>query len=467
MSTLPLGTNDWQSAAENIQRLRLHNMYLVENPASPDQISRVSRPTLSTPVVTVGDGPIYGFWRQEATFDGDWLVVSDETLYRVDDATQAVTTIGSIPGTEFCQFAGTSDRAVIVRGGVAYSTDGAALTTVLMPDDVDPYAGSPAPVGSVAMINSTFLLSVEGIQRFYWINPGETDPDPLNFASAERLPDAIISISIIGDEIWFIGASGPEVWSSTGDADAPFQRVNGRVYSDGCISRDSAVSVTFNNLPATMWVTDTASVVIAQGQIKKVSNESVEEFLKEADDIRAWTFRHNRHDFYILTTDMFSLAFDLQKGTWSRWDTYELLNWRAHLGIQSRARSFAGDSQSGVIWQLEEGVLDDTLPVIREISGTVDNTGTHIQCSSLYVRVNAGWSPSYDLEPTLEMRWSEDQGVTWTDYFQTSLGAKGRYDQDVIYRSMGLIFRPGRTFEFRFSDPARFRIDYAVLNEAV
>lgn len=461
---IPLGTDDWLSASENFQRFRLHNMYLTDNPSAPDGASRVSRPTL-TPYINVGTGPIYGIWRQESTLNGDWFVVSGSELYRINNLTGAYTLLGPLVGTGFCQFTGSDVRIIIVRDGIAYSTDGATILPVIMPNDVPGYTPVRALVGSVAVINSFFILSVLNSQRFYWISPGDTNPNPLSFASAERVPDAIVSVHVVSDEIWFVGASAPEVWSTTGSDSAPFQRINGRVYSDGCAFRDTAINVVFNSMPAVMWVTDTRSVVVAQGQVAKISNPSVEELLRTATNLRAWFFRHNRHDFYVLTGEEFTIVYDLVRNSWSRWDTYLQDNWQAHLGLQSGFNVYSGDSITGDIWKLDEGISDNGNPVIREVSGTVDNEGKHLPCNNVFARVNAGWSPIYGFIPTLELRWSDDQGGTWSNYMSAPLGDKGTYNTDVVYRSLGLIFRPGRTFEFRFSDPARFRLDYASMNE--
>lgn len=462
MTVIPLGIGDWESATEDVQRIRMRNLYLAENPASPNNMSLVQRLTL-TELATVGDGPIRGMWRQDGTFGGDWLIVSGEEIYRWDGA---ATLLGDIPGTGFCQFAGGVDRALIARDGVGYSTDGAAVVVVVMPDDVPPYEGDPAPVGSVAYINGFFLLSVLDIQRFYWLEPGETDPDPLNFASAERVPDPIVSVNVASDEIWFIGQSGPEVWIPTGDLDAPFQRINGRVYNEGCASRDTVAAVTVEGFPALIWVTDGRSVVLTKGSPQIIATESVEELLKTATTLRAWAYRHNRHDFYVLTTDAFTLAFDIEKGTWSRFDSYGFAFWRAHLGLQSGSTVYAGDSETAKLWLLEEGVTDAGSPIIREVTGSIDNPGGQTQCSSVAVRVNAGWSPSYELEPRLELRWSDDQGSTWSTYRSISMGPRGQYAKDTVIRSLGLLKRPSRTFQFHFSDPARLRIDYATMNEA-
>lgn len=464
MVTIPLGVTDWESYHEDIPRLKVRNMYIVENPSSPDGMTRVSRPTLTTKKI-IGVGPIKAMFRQDGCLNGDWFVVSGSELYRVNRTTLSHTKVGDLPGTGFCQFAGTSDRILVVRRDTLYSTDGASLTTVNLPDDIPGYEDTTPSVKSVATINGYFLLTITNTQRFYWIAPGEVDPDPLSFASAERLPDNIEAVATSSDEIWFIGSQGPEVWSPATDIDLPFQRINGRVYSDGTAYRDTVVQTVFNNLPCLVWVTTEGSVVIAQGGVKRISTDSVEEGIRRSSDFRAWSFRVNRHDFYILTSNNFTYVLDLTRGDWVRWDTYDKEYWLAHLGFQIGTAVYAGSSESNIIYLLEEGTDDDGLSVVREISGIVHNNGKPVQCASVAIKVNAGWSDSYDYEPKVELRWSDDQGVTWSEYDYIGLGTKGQYNTDTIFRSMGLIDRPSRVFEFRFAEKARFRIDYASMNE--
>lgn len=465
MAVIPLGVEDWQSPIEDVPRLRLHNMYLLENPSSPDGISRVSRPTLDL-FAEVGTGPIYGMWRQDATFDNDWLVCSGSKLYRFNESTKASTELGELPGTDRPQFAGTADRVIVVRNGTAYSTDGVTTQIIVMPDDVPPYVGQSAPVSSIAVINSIFILTITDTQRFYWINPGEVDPDPLNFASAERTPDPITAVAILQDEVWFIGTVGCEVWSPTVDPELPFQRINGRVYNEGSYDRDGLVQMIYKSLPCFIFTTSLNKVVIAQGNsITKISSGSVEEALSTAANVRAWSLRTSKHSFYVLTSDTFTYVYDIQTDKWMRWDTYLLNNWIPHVGLQVGSDSYGGSYSTNKIYKLVDGISDDGLIVIREISGQVHNTAKPYSCSSVSVRVNAGWSPSYDFYPNLEMRWSDDQGATFSTYVQIGLGNSGAYNKDTIFRSLGVVKRPGRIFEFRFAELARFRLDYATMNE--
>jgi len=456
MPIIPLGFAEGDAHLENLARIRLHNMFVTDNRYSPDKLSRLSRPTL-TLQKEIENLPVYGFWAQAGSLSDNWLVVTGEELYKVDPNTFTKTLIGNVPGTDYCVFAGTTDRVLIVRNSVAYSTDGTTITTISMPDS--------RPVSSVATMDGYFILTQENSQRFYWIAPGETNPDALSFASAERTPDALAAVKILSDEVWFLGESGTEVWQTTGSSASPYQRTAGRVYSDGCVAAQAACTASLNGVPCLIWVTEKKAVMLAQGSPVKISTKSVEEALKNAEEFRAWTFRYNMHDFYVLTTNLNTLVFDITKQTWAKWDSYSYPNWRAHLGIQVDEMIYAGDSQCGCIWKLEDGYSDDGEPVIREVSGFMLEAGSGVDCASVNLRMNVGWPPTYTSTPVIEMRFSDDYGFSWSNYIPANMGQKGKYEYDVTWRSLGNYSRPGREFEFRFSEAAKFRIDYATMNE--
>lgn len=455
MPEILLGANDSGLISENILRKHVLNFYAIANETTPNGLSWVSRPTLGE-YATVGLGPISGIWRQDATFDGDILVISGEELYRIDSS-GTPTLVGEIPGSGNPQFAGTSNRVIIVRDGVAYSTDGTVITQVVMPDDV--------LVGSVATINGYFILSVLNDQIYYWIAPGETDPDGLSFSSAERIPDFIVSVQILQDEVWFLGTAGPEVCQTTDDPDAPFIRITGRVYNEGCRNKDTVCPASFNNLPCLIWVTPTGSIVMAQGSVAKISRETEEELVRNSTNLRAWTFRHNKHDFYILSDPSFTLVYDLQTQRWFRWESYMQDYWFATIGTQNQSLAYCTGPEDNKIYILENGYSDVGVQVERRIAGIIQNPSKPYLCYNILVKANVGWSPEYDIEPTLELRWSDDGGTTWTNWVQKSLGNRGEYTTTTVFRSLGLIRESGRVIEYRFTDFARFRLDYSLINE--
>lgn len=455
MAIIPLGYSEGDASIEELAKIRLRNMYLTENRYSPDKLARFTRPTL-TSYLNLGISPIYGVFFQYGSLDNYWFVVSGETLYKIDSNGNA-TVIGNIPGTGICQFAGTIDKLVIVRSGYAYSTDGTTIHTIAMPDG--------RLVGSVCCIDGSFLLSQKDYYRFYWLRPGESDPDPLSFASAERSPDGIVGFAILSDEIWIIGQSNIEVWQTTGDLDAPYVRIAGRVYSYGCVDANTIYTTSYQGQPCAIWVTEKRSVVMGQGATQIISTKAVENILQTATNFRSYGFRWNQHEFYVLTTDQKTLVFNLNNQTWSTFDSYSYPNWRAHVGFQLDEDVYCGDAYTGTLWKLDSGYSDDGEKIVREVSGFLIETSSKANCFSVNVRINAGWAPGYSYTPVLEMRFSDDYGFSWSPYYQVQMGKKGAYDYDVTYRSLGTYQRPGREFEFRFSDIAKFRVDYATINE--
>ena len=456
MVQIPLGTSEWESKDYDLAEIRLRNMYIADNPYSPDGVSRYPRPSL-VEHDKVGSGSGKGIFWQAGVLDNQFFVVVGEQLWGFFEDSDPYL-IGSIPGTETCQFAGTIDKLVIVRDGVAYATDGVTIAPIVMPDG--------DPVGSVASIDGVFLLSVLGFYRFYWMNPGESAPDPLNFASAERAPDPIVSINVVADEIWFIGSDSIEVWAQTGDQDAPYSRIAGRAYTDGLEYRDSVAASSFNGFPCLMWVTNNYEVVLAQGNPQKISNEYVEEELRDSTNIRGWAFRRLRNDFYVISTDNKTLVFNLTKKSWAIWDSYDFSYWRAHLGTQKLDRIYAVDTESNRVFKLEENafdLIDD--PIVCHVRGFVPLTEGHVPCKSVDIRANQGWTQSYVTAPVLELSWSDDYGFTWSEPYQVTFGTKGAYSTELTFRSLGLMERPGRLFQVSFSGLERFRIDYATMNE--
>ena len=114
--------------------------------------------------------------------------------------------------------------------------------------------------------------------RFYWIEPGANSVDPLNFATAERAPDPLHAIVVLGDVAWLLGATVTEPWYATGDSLAPFQRMQGQLFDHG-VWKGTAVP-----LGDDMIVVDANGVVwcIGAAGSERISNYGVEQRIRES-----------------------------------------------------------------------------------------------------------------------------------------------------------------------------------------
>lgn len=102
-------------------------------------------------------------------------------------------------------------------------------------------AAGEAPA-SIENLSSFVLVSVANSQKVYWIEPGATVIDPLNFFSKESAPDNVSQMVTAGDQTVIMGDGSTENWYATGNFAAPFAPVEGRVYQRGTLP-GTAVSV--------------------------------------------------------------------------------------------------------------------------------------------------------------------------------------------------------------------------------
>lgn len=148
-----------------------------------------------------------------------------------------------------------------------------SFTPVDMPNQV--------PVIDVAFIND-FIIVIpkqgQGINgRFYWIEPGFTTVDPLNYATAERSPDALHQVIVFNDQFWLCGQDTVEVWFTSTDPNTPMQPVKGITIDRG-LMEGTAVHIKEKMI----YVDTTGGVFLVKGQEDRVSTPDIEERIRNA-----------------------------------------------------------------------------------------------------------------------------------------------------------------------------------------
>lgn len=99
-----------------------------------------------------------------------------------------------------------------------------------------PGMGAAEVPGSIENLSSSVLVAVGNSQKCYFIEPGNTRIDPLNFFSKESNPDNISQMITVGDQTIIMGDGSTENWYATGVFAAPFAPVSGRVYRRGTLA---------------------------------------------------------------------------------------------------------------------------------------------------------------------------------------------------------------------------------------
>lgn len=455
MPELPLGLSSSKRKTTWAPDVRVVNLLAEKSVSNQfNGIDHIQRPGL-TLFANVGTGPIRGVFRQAGTFNGDFFVVSGMELFRVTVAGVA-TSMGVVLGTDRTITAATPSKIVITTGQFArWSTNGTTLAFVAMPDN--------RPVSSVAQLNGYFILTETNSARFYWIEPGQTNPDGLSFATTESSPGVILKVERVGDELWFFKEEGIEVWTPTGDADLPFQRQPGRNYDKGCRAGDTIVR--FDNSVA--WVGNDGLVYRGDSSPVRFSDHALEEQIRKSDatSLRAWTFSFDGHSIYCLNTNIGTWAYDVSTQQWSEFRSYGRPRWRAHVGDAADTFVVAGDDELGRLYRLDsEASNDNGDPLERVLSGGIGVVGNPQRCDSLDLYVSTGTATDPNLYPKMRISWSDDLEV-YQDWEDVSIGRQGKYGVPVRMNRLGLMRYPGRLFEFRVTDDVVCTFHAAAYNE--
>lgn len=254
------------------------NRFFETNPLNTeDQTALIERPAL-IPLVSVASSPSRRLFHQPGFASGDLFQVAGLDLYRHSMNTSRIITTTHITGV----IQGTGAPDMCATNGYLFITDGTTLqytngTAALANVDVSLLAGGIA-FSSIDVFNGYVLAAVAGSDRFYWLQPGSLQFQALDFATAERFPDKILQIRVVGDEFWLLGEKSVEVWRATGDGAGPFERVLGRAFNFG-IYGGTAVRMKDTSV---VLVADDGTVFSIRGNPERISNPAIAEKTRDA-----------------------------------------------------------------------------------------------------------------------------------------------------------------------------------------
>lgn len=333
--------------------------------------------------------------------------------------------------------------------------------------DVDFY-----PSSKVGYLDGHFYFLRDDTQQFFWsatIDDAATF-DALDFASSESSPDNIVSMIVDHRELWFLGDSSTEVWSSYPTEDGvPVQRNSGAILEVGCIAKHSLCKMD-NSI---FWLGQDKNgrgIVYTAGggngyQPIRISTHKEEEFISRSTDMEgasAWTQQIDGQTFYYLNVPGWdtTLVYDASTQRWH--ERAELVGgslqpWRAVGGFHAFGKNLVGDS-SGVIYELDdnENTYGGDVMTREVISPHTVSPGVNwVFFDDVRLSVVAGYTTS-GVSPVVEMRYSNDGGMTWSGWSARSVGRIGEYGKVPRWTRLGRA--RDRVWHFRITDDCKAAI---------
>lgn len=430
----------------DLPRIRFNNVFAETAQTVASKVVLLPRPGLAARS-QVGTGPVRGMFYQPGALASQLFTVSGSRLYA------GATNVGDILGRDNVQMAAADTALLITNGTNLYRLVGAALSPVAFPDD--------AGVASIVYLGGYAVAARKGTRRFYFTLDSATW-DGLDYLSAEQFTDPIVGLCVVVDQLWVFCERHTEIFFLTGDADAPFQRVQGRLFDKGALSRDAIVKM--DN--TVFWVGNDSIVYRGENTPLRVSDHGIEERIAASDAtaILAWSFTWRGHLFYVLQLAKETLLFDASTQLWAEATSYGQLRWRARFGLQVGREIVAGDDVNGQIWTLTEGMQREGTDAIQAEWTLLLNDAAFVDNLLFDMSVGAQADPN-SAAGLLEIRTSRDGGRTWSEWRQTELGRQGAYRTGPGFNRLGLVDRSGMVVHCRLTDDVPRRISNARVND--
>ena len=477
---------------------RMVNLFPEATPEGGKSVGFLTRAPGLRQLATVGAGPIRGLW----TFAGVGFVVSGNELYRMATPWTA-TLIGSVTGIGPVSMSDNGTQLFVACNpdSYIYNNDTGVFAQILDPE-------FPGAV-TVGYLDGYFVFNEPNSQKL-WVTSllDGTQVDPLDFASAEGLPDDVVSLIVDHREVWLFGNNSVEVWYNEGSSDFPLSRIQGAFNEIGCAAAYSVAKL--DN--ALFWLGSDARgngiVYRANGYTgQRVSTHAVEWQIQQYADISdavAFTYQQEGHAFYVLNFPSADTTWvlDVATGAWHErayWGPAAFSRHRANCQMNLFGEIVVGDYANNKLYAFDTEYYSDAGHVQRWLRswralGTDSNelvrTSHHalqLDCeagvglvgaaavaelplqteagatllteSGLDIVVSDAVVASTDSNPAIMLRWSDDGGHTWSNEHWAEMGRIGRYGTRVIWRRLGMTMKlRDRVYEISGSDPVKLTL---------
>lgn len=418
--------------------------------------------------------------------DGRLFAISGCALYEID-STGAYRKLADLPNaTAPVSVADNGKEVLIVFSGYAW----------LMAYDGTVRAVNPNErLGQCASVDGYFLGLVEDSRKFVVsaIMDGTTW-DGLDFALKEGNGDKLVSLFVDHREIWLLGEKHAEVWYNSGNADFPFQRIQGAALEQGCAARHSVARL--DNSIVWLGSSERGAGVVwrANGYTpQRISNHGVESFwatYPRIDDAIGWSYEESGHQLYVLhfptaepnpvvvagmnTTPTYRGATWVYDASTQMW--HERAYWDAASGVwqadRGRWHAFAfckhyvADYASGAVYELSSDAHDDAGDPLRWLRSAphvcADLDWVFPRRLQVLLQAGVGTMAGQGQNPKIYLEVSRDGGFTWGPQIEAAMGKSGEYTWRAIWRRLGR----GRNICFRVSgsDPVETALIDGILD---
>ena len=434
---------------------RMVNLYPEAVPEGGKERGFLTRcPGLRVLASVAGGGPVRGLH----AFGGQGYAVIGSSLYRVSPS-WSLTLLGAVSsGSGPVSMADNGTQLFVACNpkGFIYNASTGLLSEITDPD-------FPGAV-TVGYLDGYFVFNQPDSQML-WVTSllDGTAIDPLEFASAEGAPDELVALIVDHREVWLFGENSVEVWYDSGAVDFPLERIQGVFLETGC-SAAASVAKMDNSL---FWLGRDSRgfgmVFRANGHSEalRVSNHAIEEAIAsygDTSDALAYSYSDTGHSFYVLIfpTAGTCWVFDAATNEWHERAGFSggsFTRYPANCHMVLGNTHVIGDYQAGVLYAYDSAVYTSKwLRSWRALPpGSNDYRLRPHRSLQLVCVAGVGLVAGQGSDPQVMLRWSDDDGRSWSNEHWASMGAMGDRLVRVMWNRLGA--SRDRVYEVSGTDP--------------
>lgn len=443
---IAFGSQSYQHTSLPLSAQRLVNCYLEPAPPHAKTLAAVVAAFGVANWSSAGNGPLRG----AKVIRGLLYVVSGPSMYRVS-STGAATFLGIVSGSSQVFIEGDETNIMVVCPDTTdgFFWDGSTFAQIT--DDDWP--------GAVWLgyINGYFVIIAPNSGQFYiTANRDPSSIDAFDFASAERMPDDLVTGIVDHGELILFGTESFEVFYDSGATDFPLVSVSNGAGEYGCPypyapqKKDNSVF-----FPAH----DGKVYRLSGYQPQVISTPVVEQAMERATDRNfiglAWD--EPGHSFYAIKCADFAFVYDISTNLWHERASHGHDQWRWVFAVRAYDDWIVGDRETGALGKLSATTFTEFGDVLRAEATSPpvseDNKRICHNRVELVFEQGVGIATGQGEDPQVMLQFSDDGGRTWSSEKWRSLGRIGEYKRRTVWNRMGMA--RDRIYRYSISDPVR------------
>lgn len=413
--------------------------------------------------------------------------VTTKGLYKITNAGGTVRKLGALSVNANARMATNGTDIVIVDGVKSWRYTVQANEDTVTPPAPEDYTVSSDlfPAATVTSVDGYFVFERLATGQFFHSELRETDIDPLSASTAEAYPDRAIAVHGHRRMVFVFGTESVEPFYNSGGTASAFSRLDGSSQSMGIASPWAVASNEFGMA----FLSSNGVVYLTDGLVPaQISTAAIHDGLAGLDlgTASMIAYVHRGHPFFQLSVGTRTWVYDLSTRLWHglRDETYG--RHRATVVLRAYNMNLMGDAAGPNVRVLAANVYDNAGdPLVMDIITPALHADQRNKVhAAVEVEVDTGEGgvagdvagdidlidfDAFDLTtldgevltidgevptyPVIELAYSDDDGRTWSEFEEESLGYAGEWNLRPQWRGLGA--SRSRRYRFRISSPVR------------